>query len=226
MKRESKWPETKPGPNDLNPRAPSSSAERRAVASLELLTFLRASSLGCMDLQDAHLRDVQRQFLQNSNRLRGFILGLLPDRSAADDVLQEVFLTVTAKAAEFRSGTNFLAWGRAIARLKVLEYRQRQFPTAGQLTDEAWELLAQTAPEVDDGWDARREALQKCLGELAPRAREVVQLRYSVERLDLVEVARRMFWTVGSVKVGLSRAKDALWECVQRRLADSKGTAQ
>jgi RNA polymerase sigma-70 factor (ECF subfamily) len=179
-----------------------------------------------MDQQDAHLREVQCLFLQHSNRLRGFILGLLPDRVAADDVLQDVFLTVTARAAGFQSGTNFLAWGRAIARLKVLEYRQRRFPAASQLTDEAWDLLAQTAHEMDDAWGARREALQKCLGELAPRAREVVQLRYSVERLDLEEVARRMSWTIGSVKVALSRAKDALSECVQRRLAGSKEAAQ
>ena len=179
-----------------------------------------------MDSNDTHLFDVQRLFLQHSGRLRGFILGLLPDRAAADDVLQDVFLTVTNKAAEFQIGTNFLAWGRAIARLKVLEYRQRRLPAACQLADEAWGLLAQTAHEMDDSWDARRETLQKCLGELAPRAREVVQLRYSVERLDLEEVARRMSWTVGSVKVALSRAKAALWDCVQRRLADTKGSSQ
>ena len=179
-----------------------------------------------MDSNDPHLFDVQRLFLQHSGRLRGFILGLLPDRAAADDVLQDVFLTVTNKAAEFQIGTNFLAWGRAIARLKVLEYRQRRWPAACQLADEAWGLLAQTAHEMDDSWDARRETLQKCLGELAPRAREVVQLRYSVERLDLEEVARRMSWTVGSVKVALSRAKAALWDCVQRRLADTKGSSQ
>lgn len=179
-----------------------------------------------MDHQDTHLHEVQCQFLKHSNRLRGFILGLLPDRIAADDVLQEVFLTVSAKATEFQSGTNFLAWARAIARLKVLEYRQRKFSAGGQLSDEAWDLLAQTAHEVDETWDARREALQKCLSELAPRAREVVHLRYSIERLSLEEVAQRMLWTVGSVKVALSRAKDVLWECVQRRLADTKEASE
>lgn len=197
--------------------------ESRETAPLELLTFRRVSSLVNMEQPDAHLHDVQRLFLQHSNRLRGFILGLLPDRAVADDVLQDVFLIVTAKAAEFQSGSDFLAWVRAIARLKVLEHRQRRFPAARQLGDEAWELLAQAAHEVDDAWEARREALQRCLGELAPRAREVVQLRYSVERLDLEEVARRMSWTVGSVKVALSRAKDALWNCVQRRLTDARG---
>ncbi|MEJ7591927.1 MAG: sigma-70 region 4 domain-containing protein [Planctomycetaceae bacterium] len=68
--------------------------------------------------------------------------------------------------------------------------------------------------------------MQHCLGELAPRAREVVQLRYSAERLSLDEVAQRMSWTVGSVKVALSRAKDALWDCVQRRLDVAEGRVQ
>ena len=179
-----------------------------------------------MEPQDVILRDVQRLFLQHSNQLRGFILGLLPDRTLAEDVLQEVFLIVTAKSAEFQSGTDFLAWVRAIARLKVWEHRRRQFRAAGQLADEAWETLATSASEVDDKWEARREALQRCLGELAPRAREVVQLRYSAERLSLEDVARRMSWTVGLVKVALSRAKDALWDCVQRRLAGTKGSSQ
>lgn len=179
-----------------------------------------------METDDGHLREVQRLFLQHTNRLRGFILGLLPDRAATDDVLQEVFLVVTAKAAEFQSGTDFLAWVRAVARLKILERRQRRFPTARQLADDAWDSLVQAAPEVDDAWEARREALQQCLGELAPRAREVVQLRYSIERLELDEVARRMSWTVGSVKVALCRAKDALWGCVQRRLSNTQGATK
>ena len=176
-----------------------------------------------MEQDAAHLREVQRLFLQHSNRLRGFILGLLPDRAAADDVLQEVFLVVSAKAAEFQMGTDFLAWGRTIARFKVLEHRQRRFPAARQLGDEAWSALAASAHEVDDAWEARRVALLHCLSELAPRAREVVQLRYSAERLSLDEVAKRMAWTVGSVKVALSRAKDALWDCVQQRMAVKQG---
>lgn len=179
-----------------------------------------------MEPDDSHVREVQRLFLQQANRLRGFILGLLPDRTLAEDVLQEVFLIVTAKAAEFQCGTDFLAWVRAIARLKVLEHRQRRFPAAGQLTDEAWDMLTESAHEVDDVWNARREALLRCLDELAPRAREVVQLRYSSERLELDEVARRMSWTVGSVKVALSRAKDVLWDCVQRRLAVAEGKTE
>src|SRR5262249_57451566 len=68
------------------------------------------------------VEEVQRLFLRHAGVLRGFILGLLPDHNRAEDVFQEVFLTVSRKAAEFRPGSNFPAWARSIARLKVLEH--------------------------------------------------------------------------------------------------------
>jgi RNA polymerase sigma-70 factor (ECF subfamily) len=179
-----------------------------------------------MNSVDSHLCEIQRLFLQHADRLRTLILILLPDPIAADDVLQDVFMTLTARSTEFEIGTNFLAWARTITRFKVLEYRKRRFPQTCHLTDDAWELLSQAASEMDDTWDARRAALQQCLEELAPRAREVVQLRYSDERLELDEVARRMSWTIGSVKVALSRARDALWECTKRRLERSNRDEQ
>jgi hypothetical protein len=40
--------------------------------------------------------------------------------------VQEVFLTVTAKAADFQPGTTFLAWAKSIARLKILEARRKE----------------------------------------------------------------------------------------------------
>jgi DNA-directed RNA polymerase specialized sigma24 family protein len=46
-----------------------------------------------------------------------------------------------------------------------------------------------------------------------------VFLRYASPAPSLDEVARRMAWTVGSVKVALTRARQALWECTQRRMA-------
>jgi len=46
----------------------------------------------------------------------------------AEDVLQETFLTVTAKAASFAEGTNFIGWACTIARFKVLEASDARRP--------------------------------------------------------------------------------------------------
>lgn len=175
-----------------------------------------------MDTGDSSARaveEVQRLFLRHGGLLRGFILGLLADRNRAEDVFQETFLTITRKAGEFEPGTNFLAWARSIARLKVLEACRAGRSGPALLGQDAMEALFATAPEVDDEWDGRREALARCLNQLAPRAREILELRYSDEHLAPPEIAARIRWTVNAVNVALSRARKFLQECTRRQLA-------
>ncbi len=158
-------------------------------------------------------------FLRHAGILRGFILGLLPDHDRSEDVFQELFLTITRKAEDYRPGTNFLAWARAIARLKVLEqYRSTQ---AGPhlLDPDALDAVIASAEELDDSWADRRAALAQCLDQLAPRAREILELRYCEDCLPPPEIASRLSWTVNAVNVALSRARKFLQECTRRRMA-------
>jgi RNA polymerase sigma-70 factor (ECF subfamily) len=53
------------------------------------------------------------------------VIALMPDFSRVDDVVQETFLTVTAKADDFVEGTKFRSWAFSIARFKVLEAARR-----------------------------------------------------------------------------------------------------
>ncbi len=64
--------------------------------------------------------------------MRAYALALAGQFAAADDVIQETFLTVTKKAADFQPETNFLAWSCAIVRLKVPEnqHASRRFSPA------------------------------------------------------------------------------------------------
>jgi RNA polymerase sigma-70 factor (ECF subfamily) len=144
----------------------------------------------------------------------------MPDRNRAEDVFQEVFLTVTRKADDYQGGTNFLAWARSIARLKALEAFRSRKGTPASLDPEALDaVLAAAEEEAEDDWEGRREALAKCLDQLAPRAREIVELRYSEEHLAPPAIADRLRWSVNAVHVALSRARKFLQECTRRRLA-------
>jgi RNA polymerase sigma-70 factor (ECF subfamily) len=175
-------------------------------------------------MKEAHdkvvvVQEVQRLFLRHSGVLRGFILGLCPDHNRAEDIFQEVFLTVTRKADEFTPGTNFLAWVRSIARLKVLEACRAGRGGPRLLDTEALEALVASADQLDDRWADRREALAHCLEQLAPRAREIIELRYSEEFLSPPEIADRISWSVNAVHVALSRARKFLQDCTRRRLS-------
>lgn len=158
---------------------------------------------------------VQQLFVRHQSLVRAFILSLQPGFSEADDVLQETFLVVTRRAADYVVGTNFVAWVCTIARLKLLEAR-RKAGTPG-LTAEALAALCEDVPDESFFRD-RLEALQACLGKLAPKARELVQLRFHGE-LGPQEIAARISWKEAAVRVALSKARAFLRDCVQARPA-------
>jgi RNA polymerase sigma-70 factor (ECF subfamily) len=196
--------------------------ELRPKCTIELLSFFPFRSSVRMNTADPDtlaVQEVQRLFLRHGSLLRGFILGLLPDHNRAEDVYQELFLTITRIAGEFRTGTNFLAWARAIARLKVLETIRANKGNLALLDPETLDAVAQTADELDDHWSEQREALAHCLEQLAPKAREILELRYSEELLAPPQIASRISWSLNAVNVALSRARKFLQECTRRRLA-------
>jgi RNA polymerase sigma-70 factor (ECF subfamily) len=166
---------------------------------------------------------VQELFLQHAAALRGFILGLVGDRSAAHDVFQEVFLTVSQRAADYRPHDSFLAWARGIARNKVLEHCRRCRRLPQLFDDDLLEVLAESAGDADHHWEERRTALADCIRQLAPRARQILELRYADTPVPPPEIARRLTWTVNAVHVALARARKFLRDCTRRRLAEEEG---
>jgi len=167
---------------------------------------------------------IEALFLQQAAAVRGFVRGLVPDRAAAEDVFQDVFLTVTRRGADFRRDGNFLAWVRGIARNKVLEHHRRQRSAPLPFDEELLNLLADSAEGSDQLLEQRREALTKCLERLAPRAREIVDLRYAEQSLSPPEIAERLVWTTNAVHVALSRVRAFLRECTQQVLASGEAS--
>lgn len=169
------------------------------------------------DASASQLR-VQKLFLQHASPLRGFILGLIPDRAAADDVFQEVFIITQRRAVDYDPERNFLAWARGIARLKVLEYVRQRGIQPRLFDDDLLETLAVEGARQHDVWEQRRAALTRCIAQLAPRARQILELRYGETPLSAEDIAARMAWTAGAVNVALSRARRFLQECTRQAM--------
>ena len=165
------------------------------------------------------VRSVQSLFIRHTAALRGYVLALVPDLDRAEDIVQEVFLVVTEKAADFEPGTDFLAWVTTIARYKVLEAVRAAGRQAGSLSPSVVEALAACAPTDGEAESAAVSALAGCLDELAPRARLVIDLRYR-ENLKPAAIAKKIDWTPNAVSVALSRARASLRQCVEARLAE------
>jgi len=165
-----------------------------------------------------HVAHVQALFLQHLPALRGFVLSLVSNFNLVDDVVQETFITVTSKAGSFERGTNFRAWTWRIARFKTLQLLEKCAPANERLAPEVIEALCAHDSAQDWYTEEMLRYLTVCMDELAPKARQSIDLRY-MQAHRPPEIAQIMGWTVDAVHVVLSRARIVLRECVTRRIS-------
>jgi len=162
---------------------------------------------------DAQRLLVQQLFVRHQAQVRSYALALTGDFAAAEDVVQETFLTATAKADSFTPNSNFLAWALAIARLKVLENRRASRKFSPPLIDS---LIAAQPETSANAPDSRLAALLSCIDELTPKFRELIRLRYFAEH-GPGEIAHLLDRTVTGVNTALSKIRERLRECVARK---------
>jgi len=163
-------------------------------------------------------------FTLHQRRLFLYILSQVPSPIDAEEVLQEANLVIWSKFAQFRPGTNFLAWVSQIANYEVMKYRSRKKRDRIQLSDEFLETVSRDALERADELEDRRRALVECMAKLRPRDRELIQQRYAPGEKGK-DVAEHMGRPPNSVYQSVGRIRRALLECIQRRLAATGGVS-
>ena len=141
------------------------------------------------------------------------MLGCAPD--LADDLTQDAFATALAKGALARDPAATGAFLRKTARFLFLRSRRR--PRDAEMLADAADLLWQRDCAVDDG-NELVAAVRTCLSELGDRAQRAVQLTYG-EESSRADVARTLGLKENGVKTLLQRTRQALRECVQRRMS-------
>ena len=178
-----------------------------------------AGQLGSDRPGEATVR-VQQLFVRYQSQLRSFVLALTGDFGITDDIVQEVFLTITAKAADFRPDASFRHWMLAIARFKVLESRR----AARRFSPRVIESLA-AALKPDTLGEDRLEPLLDCLAEMPPKMQELLRLRYFSQH-GPTELAAMLGRSISGVNTTLTKARELLRECVQRKLGTGPGVVE
>src|SRR5687767_4489319 len=115
---------------------------------------------------------------QFQGRLYAYILSLLGDVDASNDVLQETNVVLWRESGQYEPGTNFKAWSFRIAHFQCMAYRQKRLRDKVLFNDDVVASLAIEAKRLDDRYDERAAALERCLEQIHPRSREALRLRY------------------------------------------------
>ena len=155
---------------------------------------------------------------QHQRRIFAYIYTLLPDRHAAEDVLQETSLVICEKFGDFKTGTDFVAWANQIAWWQVRAARTKYARSKVIFDDDVLEAVAQTSVELAPEADPRHEALAKCLQKLPSRDRELITTRYEPGQ-GVEEAARRSGRSLVAAYKALARLRKLLHDCVSSQLS-------
>ncbi|MEO0477785.1 MAG: sigma-70 family RNA polymerase sigma factor [Planctomycetota bacterium] len=169
----------------------------------------------------AHADKLQRLFLplwtQHQRRIFAYIYTLIPNRSDAEDLLQETSITLWEKFEEFEQGTDFVAWGCQVAYWKVRNARRKYARSPIIHDDELLSSISDKAIAARDELDQRHDALAHCLEKLGDRDHALVMSRYESDA-TVKDVAKRTGRTAEAAYKALSRIRQALLDCVTLRL--------
>jgi RNA polymerase sigma-70 factor (ECF subfamily) len=171
-----------------------------------------------MDQQE----DFLRLFLMTQTEIRAFIGSLIRDRHGCDDVFQEVALVLWKEFARYDRTRSFGAWARGIAAKKVMQRWERLSRQPVPFSPQAIQAILEAYDQSEASALPQADALQRCLEQLPDKARQLLALRYE-KALKLGQIAQSVQSSLDAVHKALSRIRQRLQDCVERRLAAQGG---
>ena len=169
---------------------------------------LHLTVLRCQSGDERAFATLMEQF---GAKTLAYLSGIIGDD--AEDVQQEIWLSVYRRIRELANPSAFRTWLFRITRHRAIDALRRRTRERELLLDAAEEIVAVTetdaAPESFGGIDAA--TLEAALARIPPPQREVLLLRYR-DDLSYEEIAVVVGCPIGTVRTRLHHAKRKLNE--------------
>jgi RNA polymerase sigma-70 factor (ECF subfamily) len=159
---------------------------------------------------------VRLLFVRHNVRVYRFILRIVGNEMAAEDLVNEVFIEVWRSAHRFESRSQVTTWILGIARFKALTALRRR--PSERLDEDFAESIEDSSdnPEMLVQKADRSAILQACLKQLSNAHRQVIDLVYYHEQ-SIEEVARIIGVPENTVKTRAFHARKRLAELIEAR---------
>ena len=163
----------------------------------------------------------EKEFLglivSGQKRIFSYIIAIVPIQSDAEDILQDTMTIMWRKFDEFERGSNFVAWGIAIAKYRIMKYRRSRMTSKLRLDDDVLGLLEKQSNEMLEKMDDRLDALKGCIKNLSSKESNLLKMRYEQD-LSFRKIASSVGLTSTSVFKAISQVHCKLMRCVKRTL--------
>jgi RNA polymerase sigma-70 factor (ECF subfamily) len=155
-------------------------------------------------------------YKRTSSKMYGICSRLLDNQAEAEDVLQEVYITVWGKAASFdHRKASPITWLAVIARNKAID-RLRVRRVGTETLDAAEEVADESASALDViERDEETRRLTTCLDELEQRQQTSIRAAF-LDGATYPQLAEREGVPLGTMKSWIRRGLQRLKGCLER----------
>jgi len=167
-------------------------------------------------------------YRSTSAHLFGVILRINPDRGQAEDILQEIYVSIWNAAKGFDPlRSQPMTWLTSIARNRAIDSLRRRKTEVSTVSrhvmvdgEDEVDRLAQMPSDAAGPLELLQQAAQArevthCIGQLSAEQQQCVALAY-YQGLSHAEVAEHLSQPLGTVKSWVRRALIALKDCLGR----------
>ncbi|MFL0247561.1 RNA polymerase sigma factor [Candidatus Clostridium stratigraminis] len=123
-----------------------------------------------------------------------FVYNTVKDKEAAEDITQEVFITVYNKLYTFNKEYKFSNWLYQIARNKCIDYIRKYKRVYEANVEEVGEMVSkEISPEQSTEFKEVKKLVEGFIETLSDTDKQIILLRYSDENMtfsDIAEVLR------------------------------------
>ena len=169
-------------------------------------------------MQDQRVQEFIQLLVAGQSRIYAYIMTMVANRNDADDIMQETTSMMWQKFDTFETGTDIVAWGVAIARFRILEFRRKKkINSKIHFSDRTFAELEKESQAGLHDIDDYISALRKCVQELPSRDKALVNLKYE-QSLAVKDISMRVGKTVQNIYHHLSRIHTLLLSCVKKTI--------
>jgi RNA polymerase sigma-70 factor (ECF subfamily) len=146
----------------------------------------------------------------SASKLSNLIVAIVKDGHEAEDVLQDVFLSIWQQAKKYSGKGSAWGWVCVLARHRAIDRLRRRSIRQTESTDASPELINKLSEEVNN---IDKHWIGQCLSQLPLQTQQVILLSY-INGYSHSELSQKLSAPLGTVKAWIRRGLQELKICL------------
>ena len=145
---------------------------------------------GKLGSEDRH-EEFVALFVRHEAAIHSFVLTLLPDLDAAEEIVQQASMTMWRRFDQYQAGTSFRNWAFQVAKFTAMNYMTKMRRDRHIFSERLLEMLADRTNQRSDELESQRRALAFCIERLGEEDRKTLAGCY--QESSTIKMYRNLF---------------------------------